>query len=115
MEQLTVPVGVSLKNFLLGRPGAGISPVRGVKQLWYLLWLVPFLGAGSTAPLAVWSVSILLTYSVWYLERFGHRWQVPGWIMLLEYGSVLLAAAIVLLQRTLTNGKASYRGGVCGD
>jgi len=82
---------------------------------WYLLWLVPFLGTASTAPLTVWSVSILLTYFVWYLERFGHPWQVPGWIMLLEYGSVLLAAAIVLLQQTLTNSKASRRGGVCGN
>jgi alpha-1,6-mannosyltransferase len=45
---------------------------------WYLLWLLPFLGAASTVPLMVWSVSILFTYCVWYLQGFGHPWKVPG-------------------------------------
>jgi hypothetical protein len=63
---------------------------------WYLLWLVPFLGAASTLPLMVWSVTILFTYFVWYLQPLGYPWQVPGWITLLEYGSVILAAIITL-------------------
>jgi hypothetical protein len=74
---------------------------------WYLLWLVPFLGTASTLPLMVWSLSILFTYFVWYLERFGHPWRVPAWVMLLEFGSVLLAGVIVWLRRTVTVSKLS--------
>jgi alpha-1,6-mannosyltransferase len=66
---------------------------------WYLLWLLPFLRSTSTLPLMVWSVSILPTYFVWHLRPLGHKWQVPGWILLLEYGSVAIAAAIVSLIR----------------
>lgn len=73
---------------------------------WYLLWLVPFAHSPSTLPLRVWSVSVLFTYFVWYLQRFGHQWRVPGWILLLEYGSVVTAAAIVLLHRTVTTRNA---------
>jgi hypothetical protein len=82
---------------------------------WYLLWLVPFLGPATTAPLMVWSVSVLFTYFVWYLERFGLPWQVPGWVLLLEYGSVLTVAAVLLLQRTLATSKAGNRAGVYGN
>lgn len=60
---------------------------------------MPFLGSPSKLPLMVWSVGILLTYFVWYLEAFGHPWQVPGWITLLEYGSVAATAALVLFRR----------------
>jgi alpha-1,6-mannosyltransferase len=66
---------------------------------WYLLWLVPFLRSVPTLPLIVWSVSILSTYFVWYLHALGHPWQVPGWIMLLEYGPVAAATAFILLRR----------------
>jgi alpha-1,6-mannosyltransferase len=65
---------------------------------WYLLWLLPFLRSLSTLPLTVWTVSILLTYSAWYLRSGGHEWQVPGWVLLLEYGSAATAAAIVCLR-----------------
>jgi hypothetical protein len=76
---------------------------------WYLLWLVPFLSSPSTVPLMVWSVSILFTYFVWYLQRFGHPWQVPGWIMLLEYGSVVMAAAIVMVRRTMIRSAIAHQ------
>jgi hypothetical protein len=66
---------------------------------WYLLWLLPFLRSTSTLPLMVWTVSILPTYIVWHLRSLGQAWQVPGWVLLLEYGSVALAAAIVSLRR----------------
>jgi hypothetical protein len=65
---------------------------------WYLLWLLPFLRSTSTLPLMVWTVSILPTYIVWHLRSLGHEWQVPGWVLLLEYGSVAIAAAIVSLR-----------------
>jgi hypothetical protein len=81
---------------------------------WYLLWLVPFLRAPETVPLMVWTVSILFTYFVWYLQTFGHGWQVPGWVMLLEYGSVLIAAAIVRLQGYFARNNAAHHSEVGG-
>jgi alpha-1,6-mannosyltransferase len=66
---------------------------------WYLLWLLPFLRPASTLPLMIWTASIIPTYYVWHLRRLGLPWMVPGWIMLLEYGSVAIAVAIVALRR----------------
>ncbi len=66
---------------------------------WYLLWLLPFLRSVSTLPIVIWTVSIIPTYYVWYLRTQGHPWLVPGWITLLEYGSVATACAIVGLLR----------------
>jgi hypothetical protein len=66
---------------------------------WYLLWLLPFLRSASTLPLLVWTVSILPTYLVWHLRSQGLEWKVPGWVLLLEYGSAVIAAAVVLLRR----------------
>jgi hypothetical protein len=66
---------------------------------WYLLWLLPFLGSVATVPLAVWTISILPTYIVWHLRTLGRPWQVPGWVLLLEYGTVVITAAVVLLRR----------------
>jgi alpha-1,6-mannosyltransferase len=66
---------------------------------WYLLWLLPFLRSASTLPIIIWTVSIIPTYVVWHLRTLGRPWLVPDWIMLLEYGSVAVAAAIIGLLR----------------
>ncbi len=66
---------------------------------WYLLWLLPFLRSASTVPIIIWTVSIIPTYYVWHLRTLGHPWLVPGWIMLVEYGSVATAGAIILFRR----------------
>src|SRR6267142_23858 len=66
---------------------------------WYLLWLLPFLGSTSTVPIMVWTLSIIPTYYVWHLRIVGRPWVVPDWIMLLEYGSVAVAAAMIALRR----------------
>jgi alpha-1,6-mannosyltransferase len=66
---------------------------------WYLLWMLPFLRSASTVPLIIWTVSIIPTFYVWHLRTLGRPWIVPGWIMLLEYGAVAAAAAIILLRR----------------
>ena len=66
---------------------------------WYLLWLLPFLQSRSTLPIIIWTVSIIPTYYVWHLRALGRPWLVPGWIMLLEYGCVGGAAAILALRR----------------
>jgi hypothetical protein len=66
---------------------------------WYLLWLLPFLRSASTLPIIIWTVSIIPTYVVWHLRTLGRPWLVPGWIMLLEYGSVATAGIIIALRR----------------
>ncbi len=66
---------------------------------WYLLWLLPFVRSISTLPIIVWTLSIIPTYYVWHLRTVGRPWLVPGWIMVLEYGSVAGAAAIIALRR----------------
>jgi alpha-1,6-mannosyltransferase len=66
---------------------------------WYLLWLLPFVRSVSTVPIIIWTVSILPTFYVWHLRTLGRQWLVPGWIMLLEYGSVAAAAAIIEFRR----------------
>ena len=62
---------------------------------WYLLWLLPFLRSASTVPIIIWTVSIIPVYYVWHLRAIGRLWLLPGWIMVLEYGFVAIAAAIV--------------------
>jgi alpha-1,6-mannosyltransferase len=66
---------------------------------WYLLWLLPFMRSPSTVPIIIWTVSIIPTYYVWHLRTLARPWLVPGWVMVLEYGSVALAAAIVEFRR----------------
>jgi alpha-1,6-mannosyltransferase len=66
---------------------------------WYLLWMLPFLRSASTLPILVWTLSILPTYYVWHLRTVGRPWVVPDWIVILEYGSVAVAAAVIALRR----------------
>jgi hypothetical protein len=68
---------------------------------WYLLWLLPFLTSASTLLIIIWTVSISATYVMWHLRTLGHPWgALPGWVMLLEYGCVAGAGAIIALRRT---------------
>ncbi len=67
---------------------------------WYLLWLLPFLRSASTVPIIIWTVGIIPTFYVWHLRTLGRPWSVPGWIMLLEYGSVATAGAIIKFRRS---------------
>jgi len=66
---------------------------------WYLLWLLPFVRSVSTAPIIIWTVSIIPTYYVWHLRTLGRPWLVPGWILLLEYGAVAAAFTIIKFRR----------------
>ena len=67
---------------------------------WYLLALLPFLISSSTLLIIIWTVSIILTYIQWHLRALGRPWgSLPGWVMLLEYGCVAIAAAILALRR----------------
>jgi alpha-1,6-mannosyltransferase len=71
---------------------------------WYMLWLLPFIRSASTVPIMVWTLSIIPTYYVWHLRIVGRPWVVPGWIMMLEYGSVAVAAAIIALRGITRSG-----------
>jgi alpha-1,6-mannosyltransferase len=67
---------------------------------WYLLWMLPFLTSASTLPIIIWSVSIIPTYVMWHMRALGRPWgALPIWVMLLEYGCVATAAAILQLRR----------------
>ncbi len=77
---------------------------------WYLLWLLPFLRSATTLPIIVWTVSIIPTYIVWHLRTVGRPWSVPGWVLLLEYGSVALAGALIAYRR-LSESSVGRRAG----
>ena len=65
---------------------------------WYLLWLLPFLVSLSTLPIIVWTVAIIPTYVMWHFRALGRPWgALPVWVMLLEYGCVATAGAILTL------------------
>jgi alpha-1,6-mannosyltransferase len=66
---------------------------------WYLLWLLPFLTSASTLLMIVWTVSIIPVYVQWHLRTLGRPWgTLPAWVMLVEYGCLLLTAAILALR-----------------
>jgi hypothetical protein len=70
---------------------------------WYLLWLMPFVTSASTLLIIIWTVSIIPTYIMWHLRALGRPWgPLPGWVMLLEYGCVALAAAIITSRRRMS-------------
>jgi hypothetical protein len=56
---------------------------------WYLLYFTPFLVSAATAPLSVWTWTVIPVYLVWEWAQFGGRWRVPNWLMALEYALVL--------------------------
>jgi hypothetical protein len=66
---------------------------------WYLFWVLPFVRSAWTMPIIIWTVSIIPTYYVWHLRTLGRPWLVPGWIMLLEYGSMAVAFTIIVFCR----------------
>jgi len=93
------------KNSAACSPDAFAWPVAAslfcepVVYPWYLLWLLPFLRSTAAAPIIIWTVSIIPTYYVWHSRAVGRPWLLPDWIMLLEYGSVAIAAAILAFRR----------------
>ena len=64
---------------------------------WYLLWMTPFLVSVETAPVTLWTVSILGTYVVWQLA--GVAWAVPAWALVVEYGALLAATSWLCWRR----------------
>lgn len=69
---------------------------------WYLLPLLPFLMSASTLLIIMWTVSIIPIYVQWHLRALGHPWgALPGWVMVVEYGCVAAAAAMITLRRLM--------------
>jgi len=67
---------------------------------WYLLWLLPFVTSASTLLIIIWTVSIIPVYVQWHLRALGRPWgALPGWVMLLEYGCLAIAAVIIFMRR----------------
>jgi hypothetical protein len=67
---------------------------------WYLLWLLPFLTSTSTLLIIIWTVSIYPTYLMWHMRAVSGTWgSLPMWVMLLEYGIVGIAAAVLAFRR----------------
>src|SRR5579863_127426 len=99
------------RKFAEGAPEAFAWPMAAslfcapVVYPWYLLWMLPFMRSASTLPLMIWTLSIIPTYYVWHLRTLGRPWVVPGWIFVLEYGSVAITAAI-LASRRITRSAA---------
>ena len=74
---------------------------------WYLLWLLPFLTSPSNLLIILWTVSIIPVYVEWHLRALGRPWgPLPGWAMLLEYGCLAVAAAVIWLYRRREPGHA---------
>ena len=86
-------------SVVLAWPMAASLLCAPVVYPWYMLWLLPFLRSTSTLPIILWTVSIIPTYVVWHLRTLGLPWLVPGWIMLLEYGLIAAASAMIALRR----------------
>lgn len=79
---------------------------------WYLLWLLPFLTSASTLLLIIWTVSVIPTYVQWHLRALGRPWgALPGWVMLLEYGWLAIAAGMIALRRLKRPSAAEYSEG----
>src|SRR5918993_1622901 len=72
---------------------------------WYLLYFTPFLLFPSTLPLAVWTSSVLLTYTVWQVITAGGRWVVSRPILGVEYGVVVVAIIVLVMAM---RGRASW-------
>ncbi len=73
--------------------GAGLL-LSPVVHPWYLLTLLPaaFGGGALSAAALWWSLTIPLTYAVlprWWSEEV---WKLPGWVMGLEYGGMIVVA-----------------------
>lgn len=67
---------------------------------WYLVSLAPFLTSEAAVALTAWTLSALPVYLVWDLSRHGHRWFVPWWLLVGEYGTVALALTLTFVRTT---------------
>ena len=80
---------------------------------WYLLWLLPFVTSASTLLIILWTVSIFPTYIMWHFRTLGRPWgALPGWVMLVEYGCLAAAGAMIAMRRLMWSPTTRYSNGV---
>jgi hypothetical protein len=81
-----------------------ISPVVNA---WYLLWLLPFAVLYPALWSWTFSVTVLLSYSVGINLNSTEvaAFEIPLWILLLEYGAVLVAICIDLMRYKMKQNK----------
>jgi hypothetical protein len=103
-------ISAELSSVAFAWPMAASLLCAPVVYPWYLLWMLPFLRSSATLPISIWTVSIIPTYYVWHLRTLGRPWAVPGWVLLLEYGSVAVVA-IVPLRRVKRPAPLSFPSG----
>jgi hypothetical protein len=95
-------VSAAVQAFAFAWPMAATLLCAPAVFPWYLLWLLPFLMSASTLLIIVWTVSIILTYVQWHLRALGGPWgPLPAWVMLVEYGCVATAAAMIAASRLM--------------
>jgi hypothetical protein len=105
----TTHVGAAASPDAFAWPMAASLLCAPVVFPWYMLWLLPFLTSASTLLLALWTVSIIPTYVQWHLRTLGRPWgALPGWIMLVEYGCVAIAATIIAFRRITRSAALKY-------
>lgn len=105
MAAVTLSAGLAVAAWLRARrpveaPDAWAWPMAialagaPIVYPWYLVWLVPFLTTRGTLPLLVWSLVIPTVYLVWAFPP-GARWAVPSWLLVVEYGAVIVSGLLV--------------------
>ncbi len=98
---LCKPVSSVVQGFEFAWPMAAALLCAPAVFPWYLLWLLPFLTSSSTLLIIVWTVSIIPTYVMWHLRALGRPWaSLPVWVMLVEYGCLAVAVAILAFRRS---------------
>jgi alpha-1,6-mannosyltransferase len=80
-------------------PMAAALACAPVVYSWYLLYLTPFLVTLATLPLLVWTFTVMGTYLVWYVPAYRLPWDVPIWVLVLEYGIVLTVGVVMWRRR----------------
>lgn len=55
---------------------------------WYIAWLVPFAAITGHRPSILFSFMGLLGYTSWILIHSGGIWEIPDWVIFIEYGTV---------------------------
>jgi hypothetical protein len=57
--------------------------------------------SASTLLILVWTVCVIPVYVQWHLSKVTGSWgALPGWVMLVEYGSLAIAAAVLAMRWT---------------
>jgi len=95
---------VSRRNFLVPicLAHVSISSVRARRIPMVSSLAVAISDVASMLPIIVWTVSIIPVYVMWHWRTHGHPWgALPGWVMLLEYGCVAIAAAIFVFPQEI--------------